>query len=69
MYDGDLALDGFLATMDRLQADFERRLGRIERPAPQPVLQERFSSASAGGSGEAGLGLEAIWTAGRRPSS
>lgn len=69
MYDGDLALDGFLATMDRLQADFERRLGRIERPAPQPALQERFSSTSAGGSGEAGLGLEAIWTAGPRPSS
>ncbi|MEU2823448.1 hypothetical protein ABZ763_14520 [Streptomyces bacillaris] len=63
--------------MNRLQADFERRLGGIERtappaplahphPHPHPHPQERFSSSAwTPEDGYRPLGIEAIWTAAR----
>ncbi|MFF1265415.1 hypothetical protein OH797_08730 [Streptomyces anulatus] len=68
MYEGSIPLEDFLDTLNRLQADFERRLGGIERkvlPAPptHPRAQERSgSSAWTPEDGYRPLGLEAIWT-------
>ncbi|KAB2594148.1 hypothetical protein F5983_02580 [Streptomyces arboris] len=80
MYEGSIPLEDFLDTMNRLQADFERRLGGIERKAPPTPLthvhsQERSSSSAwMPEDGYRPLGIEAIWTASRtssddRPSS
>ncbi|AXI70320.1 hypothetical protein ACFWGE_18520 [Streptomyces bacillaris] len=71
MYEGSIPLEDFLETMNRLQADFERRLGGIERKAPpappaRPHAQERFSSSAwTPEDGYGPLGIEAIWTAAR----
>lgn len=71
MHEGSIPLEDFLDTMNRLQADFERRLGGIERKAlPTPLtpahLQERSSSSSwTPEDGYRPLGIEAIWTASR----
>ncbi|MEU0379674.1 hypothetical protein ABZ093_20555 [Streptomyces cyaneofuscatus] len=74
MYEGSIPLEDFLDTMNRLQADFERRLGGIERKALPTSLthvhpQERSSSPSwTPEDGYRPLGIEAIWTASRTPS-
>ncbi|MFJ9310009.1 hypothetical protein [Streptomyces cyaneofuscatus] len=74
MYEGSIPLEDFLDTMNRLQADFERRLGGIERKAlPTPLThvhpQERSSSSPwTPEDGYRPLGIEAIWTASRTPS-
>lgn len=74
MYEGSIPLEDFLDTMNRLQADFERRLGGIERKAlPTPLThvhsQERSSSSQwAPEDGYRPLGIEAIWTASRESS-
>ncbi|MFD3649447.1 hypothetical protein ACFWVT_17310 [Streptomyces cyaneofuscatus] len=74
MYEGSIPLEDFLDTMNRLQADFERRLGGIERKAlPTPLThvhsQERSSSPPwTPEDGYRPLGIEAIWTASRTPS-
>ncbi len=71
MHEGSIPLEDFLETMNRLQADFERRLGGIERKAPpappaRPHPQERFSSSAwTPEDGYGPLGIEAIWTAAR----
>ncbi|MER6194387.1 hypothetical protein [Streptomyces cyaneofuscatus] len=71
MYEGSIPLEDFLDTMSRLQADFERRLGGIERKAlPTPLkhahTQERSSSSAwTPEDGYGPLGIEAIWTASR----
>ncbi|MFJ4827302.1 hypothetical protein ACIP5L_28955 [Streptomyces bacillaris] len=69
MYEGSIPLEDFLETMNRLQADFERRLGGIERKAPpvvHPHTQERFSSSAwTPEDGYGPLGIEAIWTTAR----
>ncbi|MFY0511917.1 hypothetical protein ACOMD4_16260 [Streptomyces anulatus] len=68
MYEGSIPLEDFLDTLNRLQADFERRLGGIERkvlsaPLTHPRAQERSgSSAWTPEDGYRPLGLEAIWT-------
>ncbi|MFI5656466.1 hypothetical protein ACIA71_35220 [Streptomyces anulatus] len=68
MYEGSIPLEDFLDTLNRLQADFERRLGGIERkvlsaPPTHPRAQERSgSSAWTPEDGYRPLGLEAIWT-------
>ncbi|MFF2537531.1 hypothetical protein [Streptomyces cyaneofuscatus] len=71
MHEGSIPLKDFLDTMSRLQADFERRLGGIERKAlPTPLThahtQERSSSSAwTPENGYGPLGIEAIWTASR----
>ncbi|MFE7461204.1 hypothetical protein ACPEIF_28955 [Streptomyces sp. NPDC012600] len=71
MYEGSIPLEDFLDTMNRLQADFERRLGGIEsRTPPAPLVhahtQERSSaSAWAPEDGYRPLGIEAIWATAR----
>ncbi|MFF6909687.1 hypothetical protein ACFY9Q_27555 [Streptomyces sp. NPDC012389] len=71
MYEGSIPLEDFLDTMNRLQADFERRLGGIERKAlPTPLAhtptQERSSSSAWTPEDDyRPLGIEAIWTAPR----
>ncbi|MFE3405561.1 MULTISPECIES: hypothetical protein [Streptomyces] len=68
MYEGSIPLEDFLDTLNRLQADFERRLGGIERkvlsaPPTHPHAQERSGSSSwTSEDGYRPLGLEAIWT-------
>ncbi|WP_097869174.1 hypothetical protein [Streptomyces sp. rh34] len=68
MYEGSIPLKDFLDTLNRLQADFERRLGGIERtvlsgPLTHSRTQERSgSSAWTPEDGYRPLGLEAIWT-------
>ncbi|WP_228921344.1 hypothetical protein [Streptomyces sp. DH7] len=68
MYEGSIPLEDFLDTLNRLQADFERRLGGIERkvlsaPPTHPRAQERSSSSAwTPEDGYRPLGLEAIWT-------
>ncbi|WP_418960158.1 hypothetical protein [Streptomyces tritici] len=70
MYEGSLPLEDFLDTMDRLQADFERRLKGIEHKASlkQSRMQKRSTSPAAGPheSSRRPLGIEAIWTTARR---
>ncbi|PVD01631.1 hypothetical protein DBP19_01365 [Streptomyces sp. CS090A] len=74
MYEGSIPLKDFLDTMNRLQADFERRLGGIERKAlPTPLThvhsQERSSSSTwTPEDGYPPLGIEAVWTTSRTPS-
>ncbi|MEU0357613.1 hypothetical protein [Streptomyces cyaneofuscatus] len=74
MYEGSIPLEDFLDTMNRLQADFERRLGSIEgKVLPTPLThvhsQERSSSSAwTPEDGYRPLGIEAIWTASRTPS-
>lgn len=71
MHEGSIPLEDFLDTMNRLQADFERRLGGIERKAlPTPPThahtQERSSSTAwTPEDGYRPLGIEAIWTTSR----
>ncbi|MGX1952063.1 hypothetical protein ACWIGY_17405 [Streptomyces anulatus] len=65
MYEGSIPLEDFLDTLNRLQADFERRLGGIERKvlSTHPRAQERSgSSVWTPEDGYRPLGLEAIWT-------
>ncbi|MFD4178085.1 hypothetical protein [Streptomyces anulatus] len=68
MYEGSIPLEDFLDTLNRLQADFERRLGGIERkvlsaPPTHSRAQERSGSSSwTSENGYRPLGLEAIWT-------
>jgi len=68
MYEGSVPLEDFLDTLNRLQADFERRLGGIERtvlsgPTAHSRAQERSgSSAWTPEDGYRPFGLEAIWT-------
>ncbi|MFC8269757.1 hypothetical protein ACFUIZ_29160 [Streptomyces cinereoruber] len=74
MHEGTIPLEDFLDTMNRLQADFERRLGGIERdvPAksPHPArAQETAASPSPSWRSDGfsrPLGIEAIWTDARR---
>ncbi|MFH9607219.1 hypothetical protein [Streptomyces sp. NPDC017448] len=78
MHEGSIPLEDFLDTLNRLQADFERRLGGIERkPAPlsHPPVQDRSGpSAWTQEDGYRPLGLAAIWTSpgtspGERPGA
>ncbi|MFJ3437555.1 hypothetical protein ACIPMU_28880 [Streptomyces cyaneofuscatus] len=74
MHEGSIPLEDFLDTMNRLQADFERRLGGIERkalPTPLTHVHSQERSSSSGWTPEDGyrpLGIEAIWTASRTSS-
>ncbi|MFD0021195.1 hypothetical protein [Streptomyces sp. NPDC058382] len=74
MYEGSTPLEDFLHTLNRLQAEFERRLGSIERTAlPGPLVpahaQERKPSLKwTQEDGYRPLGLEAIWTSDRTPT-
>ncbi|MFD3414073.1 hypothetical protein [Streptomyces cyaneofuscatus] len=74
MYEGSIPLEDFLDTMNQLQADFERRLGGIERKAlPTPLThvhsQERSSSSRwTPEDGYRPLDIEVIWTASRASS-
>ncbi|MEU3205149.1 hypothetical protein ABZ702_14990 [Streptomyces cyaneofuscatus] len=74
MHEGSIPPEAFLDTMNRLQADFERRLGGIERKAlPTPLThihpQERSSSSPwAPEDGCRPLGIEAVWTVSRTSS-
>ncbi|MFI1190012.1 hypothetical protein [Streptomyces californicus] len=67
MHEGSVPLEDFLDTLNRLQADFERRLGGIERqPDPLPHAPSQDRSAPSPWTQEDGyrpLGLAAIWTA------
>ncbi|MFE6731527.1 hypothetical protein ACFVAM_02955 [Streptomyces californicus] len=66
MHEGSVPLKDFLDTLNRLQADFEQRLGGIERkPAPLPHTPAQDRSAASPWTQEDGhrpLGLAAIWT-------
>ncbi|MGW9450628.1 hypothetical protein [Streptomyces sp. NPDC055632] len=73
MYEGTIPLEDFLDTMNRLQADFERRLGGIERAVPPKSphsarAQEATGFPPSWRSDETTrpLGIEAIWTDARR---
>ncbi|MGW1292107.1 hypothetical protein [Streptomyces sp. NPDC002533] len=73
MTEETILLRDFLATMNRLQADFERRLDGIERDAPPGTPSHGDSRAMADpwqpwSSHDLGrpLGLEAIWADARR---
>ncbi|MFJ5866004.1 hypothetical protein ACIQEY_16520 [Streptomyces parvus] len=73
MTEETILLRDFLATMNRLQAEFERRLDGIERDAPPGPPPHAGSRAVTDpwqprGSHDLGhpLGLEAIWAEGRR---
>ncbi|MFJ9321001.1 hypothetical protein [Streptomyces globisporus] len=73
MTEETILLRDFLATMNRLQADFERRLDGIERDAPPGAPPHGTSRATADpwqpwSSHDPGrpLGLEAIWADARR---
>ncbi|MFK0130492.1 hypothetical protein ACIQRZ_09045 [Streptomyces rubiginosohelvolus] len=73
MTEETILLRDFLATMNRLQADFERRLDGIGRDAPPGAPPHGTSRATADpwqswGSHDPGrpLGLEAIWADARR---
>ncbi|MDX2918874.1 MULTISPECIES: hypothetical protein [Streptomyces] len=68
MTEETILLRDFLATMNRLQAEFERRLDGIEREAPPGAPPHGVSGATADpwqpwSSHDLGrpLGLEAIW--------
>ncbi|WP_411082259.1 hypothetical protein [Streptomyces sp. cmx-18-6] len=71
MHEGSIPLEDFLDTMNRLQADFERRLGSIERKAPPtpsphaPAPEHADASAWTQEDGYHPLGIEAIWTTAR----
>ncbi len=74
MTEETILLRDFLATMNRLQAEFERRLDGIGRDAPPGPPPHGGSCAMADpwqpwGSHDLGrpLGLEAIWADARRP--
>ncbi|MFF7012551.1 hypothetical protein ACFY9Y_25085 [Streptomyces fimicarius] len=75
MTEDHILLRDFLATMNRLQADFERRLDSLERNAspdsppydhPHEVtdIHQPWRSPET----HLALGLEAIWTGARRSS-
>ncbi|MFF4172188.1 hypothetical protein [Streptomyces sp. NPDC001744] len=73
MYEGTVPLEDFLNTMNRLQADFERRLGGIERAALAAPPRHARVRDGAGATPSwrvadphLSLGLEAIWTDARR---
>ncbi|MFG2762511.1 MULTISPECIES: hypothetical protein [Streptomyces] len=73
MTEETILLRDFLATMNRLQADFERRLDGIGRDAPPGAPPHGTSRATADpwqpwSSNDPGrsLGLEAIWADARR---
>ncbi|MFC7933009.1 hypothetical protein [Streptomyces cinereoruber] len=74
MYEGTIPLEDFFDTMNRLQADFERRLGGIERDVPPKSphsarAQETAAFPSSSWRSEElsrPLGIEAIWTDARR---
>ncbi|MFD4746465.1 hypothetical protein ACFWOS_13515 [Streptomyces rubiginosohelvolus] len=73
MTEETILLRDFLATMNRLQADFERRLDGIGRDAPPGAPPHGTSRAAADpwqpwSSHDPGrpLGLEAIWADARR---
>lgn len=71
MYEGSIPLEDFLDTLNRLQADFERRLGGIERKAlPGPLVRSRGQERSGAWAWNQEddyrpFGLEAIWTSPR----
>lgn len=74
MTEETILLRDFLATMNRLQAEFERRLDGIGRDAPPGPPPHGGSRAMADprqpwGGHDLGrpLGLEAIWADARRP--
>ncbi|MFJ2024543.1 hypothetical protein ACIODW_12165 [Streptomyces sp. NPDC087897] len=71
MHEGSIPLEDFLDTLNRLQADFERRLGGIEhQPAPlsHSAAQDRSgTSAWTQEDGYRPLGLAAIWTSPSTP--
>lgn len=71
MHEGSIPLEDFLDTLNRLQAEFERRLGGIEhQPAPlsHPPVQDRSGpSAWTQEDGYRPLGLAAIWTSPATP--
>ncbi|MFE9456472.1 hypothetical protein [Streptomyces californicus] len=66
MHEGSVPLKDFLDTLNRLQADFEQRLGGIEhKPAPLSHTPAQDRSAPSAWTPEDGyrpLGLAAIWT-------
>ncbi|WP_103530164.1 hypothetical protein [Streptomyces sp. SM11] len=75
MSDEHILLRNFLATMNRLQADFERRLDGLDRDASQETppyghtleatdVRQPWRSRAT----HRTLGLEAIWTDARRSS-
>ncbi|MGW6581057.1 hypothetical protein ACWF76_17035 [Streptomyces globisporus] len=73
MTEETILLRDFLATMNRLQAEFERRLDGIEREAPPGAPSHGTSRAMAdpwqpwsGHDPRRPLGLEAIWADARR---
>ncbi|KOX36373.1 MULTISPECIES: hypothetical protein [unclassified Streptomyces] len=73
MYEGTIPLKDFLDTMNRLQADFERRLGGIEHDVPPTSPHSARARETTGlppswRSGELTrpLGIEAVWTDARR---
>ncbi|WP_449338219.1 hypothetical protein [Streptomyces griseus] len=75
MTEEHILLRDFLATMNRLQADFERRLDSLERNAspespPYDHPHEATDIHQPWRSPEThlALGLEAIWTGARRSS-
>ncbi|MBM7055264.1 MULTISPECIES: hypothetical protein [Streptomyces] len=73
MTEETILLRDFLATMNRLQAEFERRLDGIERDAPpgapphgdSPAVADPWQPWSSHDLGRP-LGLEAIWSDARR---
>ncbi|WP_432061258.1 hypothetical protein [Streptomyces sp. S1] len=73
MYEGTIPLEDFLDTMNRLQADFERRLGGIQHDVPRNSPHPARTRETAGfppswrsDDMTRPLGIEAIWTDARR---
>ncbi|MFE0734764.1 hypothetical protein [Streptomyces sp. NPDC058855] len=75
MDEGTIPLEDFLRTMNELQADFDRRLGGIEREAPSAPRAAGREQERSGSSrwtevdGYRPLGLEAIWNTPRHSSA